>query len=285
MLTALFEQFLKEKQYLKGISPLTIKSYRQAFDRLLKSGAIEISKASLNQFVVYLRKQGLATTSCNISIRSINAFCTWLYENEHIPENFKLKQIKEEKRVITGYTDEEIKKILAFKPEDFYDWRLFALVCLLVDTGIRIEEALTLTTGKVNLDNLIIKVVGKGNKERIVPISFELRRVLFKLLNHKHYRANSYNLVFCSRSGNRLSYRNILREWEVFCHKLEIPYRPFHQLRHNFALSFIREGGDVFTLRRLLGHSSIQTTSIYVNLQTEDLKRAHAKTSILGRLK
>lgn len=158
-------------------------------------------------------------------------------------------------------------------------------MCLLVDTGIRIEEALTLTTVKVDLDNLIIKVTGKGNKERIVPISFELRKVLFKLLNHKDYRANSYNLVFCSRRGLRLSYRNILREWEVFCQKLEIPYHPFHQLRHNFALSFIREGGDVFTLRRLLGHSSIQTTSIYVNLQTEDLKRAHAKTSILGRLK
>lgn len=59
MLTTLFEQFLKEKQYLRGISPLTIKSYRQAFDRFTKSGATEISKASLNQFVVSLREKGL----------------------------------------------------------------------------------------------------------------------------------------------------------------------------------------------------------------------------------
>ncbi|MFP5260856.1 MAG: tyrosine-type recombinase/integrase [Blastocatellia bacterium] len=280
MLATLFEQFLKEKQYLKGISPLTTRSYRQAFDRFTKSGATEVSKASLNQFVIYLWEKGLATTSCNISIRSINAFCTWLYENEHIPENLKLKQVKEEKRVLTGYTDEEIKKILSVKPEDLYDWRLYSLACLLIDTGIRIEEALTIHRKDVDLDNLLVKVKGKGNKERVVPISLELRRMLCRFLN-KH----PHDIVFATRSGQRLSYRNILREWEVLCRKLEIPYRPFHQLRHNFALSFIREGGDVFTLRRLLGHSSIQTTSIYVNLQTEDLKRAHAKTSILGRLK
>lgn len=280
MLTTLFEQFLKEKQYLRGISPLTVKSYKQALDRLLKSGATEVSKASLNQFVVYMRELGLATTTCNISIRSINAFCTWLYENNHIPENLKLKQVKEPKRVYQGYTDEEIKKVLSFKPEDVYDWRLYALACLLIDTGIRIEEALTLKRHNIDFNNLLITVRGKGNKDRVVPISFELRKVLFNLL-----KASPHEAVFAARSGNRLSYRNILREWEAFCHKLDIPYRPFHQLRHNFALSFIREGGDVFTLRRLLGHSSIQTTSIYVNLQTEDLKRAHAKTSILGRLK
>lgn len=277
MLTTLFEQFLKEKQYLRGISPLTIKSYKQALDRLVKSGASEVSKASLNQFVVYMRELGLAATSCNISIRSINAFCTWLFENGHIPENLKLKQVKEEKKVITGYTDEEI---LSFKPEDLYDWRLYTLVCTLIDTGIRIDEALTITRQNVDMDSLFIKVRGKGNKERVVPFSHELRKCFIKLL-----KLHPNNLVFCSRRGLKLSYRNILREWEAFCHKLEIPYRPFHQLRHNFALSFIREGGDVFTLRRLLGHSSIQTTAIYVNLQTEDLKRAHAKTSILGRLK
>jgi site-specific recombinase XerD len=58
-----------------------------------------------------MREQGLAITTCNIAIRSMNAFCTWLYENGHITENFKLKQIKEEKKAISGYTDEEIKKI------------------------------------------------------------------------------------------------------------------------------------------------------------------------------
>jgi integrase/recombinase XerD len=283
MLTELFEQFLKEKQYLQGISPLTIRSYKQALDRLIKSGATEISKASLNKFVVFMREQGLAITTCNISLRSMNAFCTWLFENGHIPENFKLKQLKEEKKVITGYTDEDIKKVLSFKPEDFYQWRIYALICLLIDTGCRIEEILSLKINRLDLDNQVLKVQGKGNRERIVPFSLELRRILFLYLKKRVNNQSDY--LFCTTTHNRLSYRNISRDWEDLCKKMKVPYRPFHQLRHNFALSFIREGGDVFTLRRLLGHSSIQTTSIYVNLQTEDLKRAHLKTSILGRLK
>ncbi len=276
----LFEQFCKEKQYLHGTSPLTIKSYKQAFDRFVKSGGTELTKDSLSQYVIWMRERGLKATTCNISIRGFNTFLGWLYKNELVKERLRIKQVKTEKKVIEPYTDEEIKKILSFKPKDYYERRLYTLACLLIDTGTRIQECLTLTRDNVDLDNQLIRVWGKGNKERIIPISFECRRILYKFLDRHEDK-----MVFPTLTGNKLSYRNILREWRAFCKRIGIAYRPFHQLRHNFGLNFIREGGDISELRRLLGHASITTTQLYVSLQTEDLKRAHAKTSILGRLK
>lgn len=282
----MFDQFIKELQYLKNLSPLTIKSYRQAYGRYCKySGENDIlpTKASLNQFVIKMREAGLKPTSCNISIRAINSYLGWLHENEFVKERFKIKQLKEERKVIKPYTDEELQRILRFKPKDFYEHRLAVLAAPLIDTGIRIEEALTLKTSGLDLYNQLLRIKGKGSKERIVPFSFELRKLLVLYLKKRLNKAGDY--VFCATTGSRLSYRNILRDWERLCRKLGISYRSFHQLRHNFGLNFIREGGDISELRRLLGHSSITTTQLYVNLQTEDLKRAHMKTSILSRLK
>lgn len=282
----MFEQFIKELEYLKNVSSLTIKSYRQAYKRYCQStGERDIlpTKASLNQFVIGMRESGLKPTSCNISIRAINSYLRWLYENEIVKKRLKIKQLKTERKVIEPYTDEELQKVLSFKPKDFYAWRLSALASLLIDTGVRIEEALTLKTSGLDLHNQLLRIQGKGNKERIVPFSFELRKLLFSYLKKRFNKTGDY--VFCATTGNRLSYRNVLRDWERLCHKLNVPYRPFHQLRHNFGLNFIREGGDISELRRLLGHASITTTQLYVNLQVEDLKRAHAKTSILSRLK
>ena len=108
--------------------------------------------------------------TCNIYIRSINSFLTWLFENGHIREPLKIKQLKEEKRVRQEYSDAELSVLLSFKPRTFYEWRLYALISLLVDTGVRIDEALTLTQENVDLDNLVLTVHGKGNKERKVPL-------------------------------------------------------------------------------------------------------------------
>jgi site-specific recombinase XerC len=227
----MFDQFIKELQYLKNVSPLTVKSYKQAYDRYCRfSGENDIlpTKQSLNQFVIGMREAGLKPTSCNISIRAINSYLGWLHENELIKERLRIKQLKSERKVIEPYTDDELHRVLSFKPKDFYDWRLYALSCLLIDTGIRIEEALTLRLDGLDLENQLLRIQGKGSKERIVPFSFEARKLLVLYLKKRLNKRGNY--FFCAITGNRLSYRNILRDWEAFCRRLGIPYRPFHQL-------------------------------------------------------
>ncbi len=191
----MFDQFIKELQYLKNISPLTIKSYKQAYDRYKRfSGENDIlpTKQSLNQFVIGMREAGLKPSSCNISIRAINSHLGWLHENELVKERLKIKQLKAERKVIEPYTDEELQKVLSFKPKDFYEWRLFALVALLIDTGCRIEEVLTLKTSGLDLDNQLLRVKGKGSKERIVPFSSELKKLLFLYLKKRLDKRGDY---------------------------------------------------------------------------------------------
>src|SRR5205085_94698 len=131
----------------------------------------------------------------------------WLHENQHTPEKLKIKLLREEKRVLGTFSDAAVKKIVLFKPRTFTELRLHTLLCTLVDTGIRIEEALTLKRSGFDADNLLLTVRGKGNKERLVPISFELRKILWKFLQR-----HNFDLVFCNTHGTKLLYDNIRRD-------------------------------------------------------------------------
>jgi|ERR1051325_6219431 site-specific recombinase XerD len=113
MLDTHFENFLKELEYLKGISKLTVKSYRQVFARYKATCGDELpTKANLNKFVVAMREKGLAITSCNIAIRSFNSFLTYLEENGH--ERLRIKQLKEHKKRVPDVPLESLKRLAWF---------------------------------------------------------------------------------------------------------------------------------------------------------------------------
>jgi integrase/recombinase XerD len=159
---------------------------------------------------------------------------------------------------------------------------LYALIVFIIDTGCRIDECLSLKRSGVDIDNFLVTVRGKGNKERIIPISRECRRVLYRFID-KH----NFDLVFPTRQGAKYSYRNSVRDFKDLCKELGITdvRTSWHTLRHGFAINHVRQGGDVFSLQRMMGHSSLDVTKRYVNLTEDDLKLVHKKTSILGRLK
>lgn len=152
----------------------------------------------------------------------------------------------------------------------------------MIDTGVRIDEALSLRRDDVDFDSLLIRVKGKGKKQRFVPFSLELRKSLYKFLsNHR------FELVFCTRNGTKYSYVNSWRDFRILASKLGIDglrVSP-HTLRHTFARNYLRQGGNVFYLCKALGHTNIQTTKQYIEVETEDLRETHLKTSILSRLR
>ena len=201
----LFDQFTKELRYLRNLSERTIFSYGDAFERWLKFvGAMPIER-NLSQFILGMREAGLSITTCNIYIRSINSFLTWLKDNGHCPQTFKngkpfkLAKLPEEKKQLRVFDDSDIHKILSFKPALMNEWRIYALVCTLIDTGIRINEALNLEIARVDFDNLMITVTkGKGKKERIVPMSLDLRKILHRYVaNHRNSKFDS-PFLFCT---------------------------------------------------------------------------------------
>ena len=154
-----------------------------------------------------------------------------------------------------------------------------------LDTGIRLAELTSLDLDDLDLPDWRIRIRnGKGSKERLAFTGRKLHRVLQRWIA---LRGTSYSCeaLLVTRSGQRQTSRNIERIIERIAERAGIDARVTpHILRHSFAVNYVKNGGDPFSLQRLLGHSDIRTTKIYVDMVGEDLRRAHAKASPLDRL-
>ena len=284
-----FEKFIRERIYEKNITPKTERAHRQAWISFTKACPIEkveqLDKCKISEWLESLHETPIRATSVNCYGRSLNAFFKWLLENGYIKEKLKVKKQITSSEVIKVLPEENLKALLSYRPTGYWKKRIQAVVLTVLDTGIRISEALTLKTSDLDLQNERLKVLGKGRKERIVPFSPELRRVLMRLLDSKETRLLPKDrYVFCTRRGRRLLYDNTRKDYDRLCVELGIPkVGGFHRLRHTFATNFLRGGGNVMYLKDILGHSELRTTQIYVHTDHETLKEAHQRSSIFEK--
>jgi integrase/recombinase XerD len=281
----LFERFIREKTFLNNVTPKTVSFYRQSFNAYRKTvGEIMPDRFVLNDFVIKLRERGMSPTGANVYIRGINSFLSWLWENNQLGERLSIKQLKEEKKIIQTFSEAQLRVIVSYRPQTPSDKRLHAILCTLIDTGIRISEALTLKTSNVDFVELYLTVLGKGQKERIVPMSLELRRILWRY----HDKSTNKSIYFFPvRTGDCMSYRNFHRDMVRLCKELKIEgvrISP-HTLRHTFAKQYVRNGGNIYYLMHQLGHTSISMSKRYVEVDETDLSLIHHKVSPLGRLR
>ncbi len=281
-----FELFVREKKYVQNVSENTIEFYEYSYKAFKKYGNVtsieQINKTVLITLVANMRESGMSGGCTNARIRGINPFLTWLYENDLISENLKIKKQKLEQKVMKTFSESQIRAIITYKPKDKYELRLHTLLLLLLDTGIRINEALTITRSNIDFENLLITVLGKGNKERIIPFSVELRKTLFKYI-----RSHNFDLLFPNKHGGKLIYDNLRREFNKLVGKLGISGfdGSFHCFRRSFAKNFVRSGGNLFYLQKLLGHTTLTMSRRYVELEIEDLQKEQQRTSLLNRLR
>lgn len=269
-------EFIQEKRYLLNVSPRTIEWYETSFKWLHRFCPDEVTQGGLNRMVIGMREHGMKPVSCNSCIRVVKTYLNWKGA-----DTLKLGYLKVEQKELRIFQAEEVKKILEFRPRTLNDKRVHTLALVLLDTGLRLEEGLGIPGSNVDLSNLLLTVKGKGNKERKVPISFELRKRLWIYL-----KDNPGLFVFGTRHGTRLSRRNALRDFKNLCRKAGVvpPPRAIHALRHTFAVNYLRNGGNLFYLARILGHSKVTTTQVYLNaVSTDDLSAVHQQLSILSR--
>lgn len=269
-----FEQFIRERLYLHNVSPATVQWYTHAFKWLPNETP---SDDELKNTVVRMREKGLRATGCNSAIRAINAYLKWSGSLLKIP------QMKEPQNILPTFTTAQVSRLVTWKARRAHHRRLHLIVLFLLDTGCRISEALNLRVRDVDLDNLLVTLDGKGRKQRMVPISFELRRGLFRYINE--YKRKPDYLLFATTQETHLDRRNVLRNVKGLCKKLgfDPPARTVHAFRHTFAVNYLRRGGSVFHLQKVLGHSTLEMTRRYANLMTEDLSALHERVSLLAR--
>lgn len=269
-----FEQFIRERLYLTNVTPATVAWYKHSFKYLPNDSPTE---DELKNVVLRMRERGLKATGCNSVIRAINAYLRWS------GSPLKLPKLKEPLLVLPTFTTQQVTRLVGDKPKNKAQRRLHLVVLFLLDTGCRISEALNLRVREIDLDNLLVTLDGKGRKQRVVPFSFELRKAMFRYISEHSRKMDS--LLFANRTDTKLGRRNVLRDVKLLCKRLgfDPPARTLHAFRHTFAANYIRRGGSVFHLQKVLGHSTLEMTRRYANLQTEDLQAVHERISLLSR--
>ncbi len=294
----------------EGKSPKTIswysanlKSFRNYLkNRHLPDSLDNIETKLLREYVLYLLKKTryenhpytpakielLSAATVHGHVRTLRAFFNWLVV-EGLAQNNPAKDLKPPKvtrKVVSTLSDEEIGAILntfSISPSDTRNRTLFML---LIDTGLRISELVNLKMDDVHMDEGYLKVMGKGKKERIVPIGNNAQRALQRYLFR--FRPKPINPVvqnvFLSQSSNPLTENSMKLMFTRLAKRSGVYRLHAHLCRHTFATRFLINGGDVFTLQQILGHSTLTMVSHYVNLASSHVVIQHQKFSPLDRL-
>ena len=233
--------------------------------------------------------KGLEKSSITKHIDFLITFGRFLHEEGYTTEDYsqRLKRPKIEERVIRAFTDEQIRVIFKTLKRVRSSRKSRAqtaiLLYLLLDTGLRISEALNLRPVDIDFDHRLLTVWGKGEKERKVPFSVKTSTLLTHLITARNIARNEYiwRTVRSNRPITGVSIRSALRTIQRLAGSEagldSVPVRP-HVFRHTFAKRWIMANGDVLTLQKILGHASLQMTQKYVYLWGTDLVEKHDAT-------
>lgn len=243
-----------------------------------KYGDIELADLTadmVNEYQMYLKNKGQGANTINQKVINIKSFLNWAVDVEileHRPFNYKrIIKIKVPKRVKAHYlTEEEYTKMIreVKYSNQYFTLRNRAILILIISTGLRREELLTLQFSNIVGNSL--EFMGKGSKERIVPLSDFAREVLNEYIKaRKEKFGDNSPYIFMSRGGDVMgenAYQFMIKKaLKVIGRENERP----HILRKTFAFNYIRQGGNLFELKEILGHSDIKTTEIYVGISEE----------------
>jgi integrase/recombinase XerD len=284
-LSLLFEAFTQERRYLHNVTPKTLRWYEcswTAFRKHLPADldASELTEAHLKAATVALASNGLSAISVNTYTCCINAFLRWLHNDGHTPKRLRIARLKEPKLRPVTLTAQHVRSVVKWNPKAREYKRLQVLLLLILDTGLRISEASNLKRSTIDFEQSTLTVFGKGRKERTVPISQPMRRRLWQWL-----KTHEREAVFPNREGGPLTERYVHHAMQRARESIGIPketrFYP-HALRHTFATNYLRAGGNVVMLQRILGHARLDMTMRYVHLQTADLTAVHDKYSPLS---
>nr|WP_083204940.1 tyrosine-type recombinase/integrase [Bacillus sp. FJAT-27264] len=249
-----------------------------------------VKKLHVVSFLTSVRERGVSDATRNRKHASVNCFFKALIELEVHRDNpaAGIKKSKTEKNREPVYLDEGDLQRFMSAIEGKYRQRNLALFLLMSYMGLRVGEVHTLNMGDYNVERRSLRVFGKGRKWRNIPVPEDIAPFLDQALSERlaPWR-NKEEAMFISQKGRRLSIRAIQQiATETFDRfQEEIPpsqRRPYssHKLRHSFATMLLRKGADLRTLQELLGHSSIQTTTVYTHITSREKEEAMAKLQL-----
>jgi integrase/recombinase XerD len=233
------------------------------------------------------QKEKLSPHSIDTYCRGIKAFFSFLSREGFIKVNpiEKVKLPKLPELVIPTLTQKEVKRLLA-QPDKHSDqgFREFAILLTFIDTTVRLSELAGLKTSDIDYEQSYFRVMGKGKKERYVPFGRRVARVLMKYqLKHRPEPVGTDNF-WLKKDGTPLPAERIQKLVSYYGKKAGLRVYP-HKMRHTSSVLYLRNGGDVFSLQKKLGHRSLTMTRRYSNLADSDVRDKHLQYGVADRLK
>ncbi len=286
-LTPFMEYLSLEKKY----SPHTVQAYGNDISAFAKycEEAFELDRIEdiaysiVRSWIVVLVDSGMSNRSVNRKVASLKAYYRFLLREGEISVNPLAKHValKTGKKVEVPFSEKEMEAVLQLPPfeEGFEGVRDKLMITLLYTTGIRRAELIALEFKDVDLGEKTIRVLGKRNKERIVPLLDSTVPLFFeyiKLRNRLTEIADDTH-IFLTKAGRKiyetLVYRTINRYFSVVSTKVK---KSPHILRHTFATHLLNKGADLNSVKELLGHASLASTQVYTHNSIAELKKVHA---------
>jgi len=286
----LIDQYCNNVSFKKGLSNNTIVAYKSDLKIFLlwlngnKKKFSDADRIEINNYLAYRLDNGTSLSTIQRIITCIKSFYSFLFENNIIKNNSAqlIENPKKRRKLPTIITENEVMKLLESPDEKTYKGlRDKCILELLYSSGLRISELLTIKINQISKEKKFLKIKGKGNKERLVPIGSSAMNLLIVYLDT--YRSNikindNIDILFVNENGSIISRQAC---WEMIQRYASISLinkkiSP-HNLRHAFATHLLNNGADLRTVQMLLGHASLSTTQIYTHIAKERLVKFHQK--------
>ena len=282
------DAFLEYLSFEKKYSQHTIKAYQkdlQSFSDFLESefnqtNLIEVNYNQIRTWIVQLVELQITNRSINRKISSLKSFYKYTQKTGQLDVNplAKHRALKVPKKVQIPFTSKEVNTVLndISEEDNFTFIRNKLIVELFYSTGIRRIELVNLKLKDVDTNNRLLKVLGKRNKERFVPILESVNQTILKYLQERNLKTSNSDDFFITDSGNKIYETLVYRIINSYFSKVSSKVKKSpHILRHSFATHLLNEGADLNSVKELLGHSSLASTQVYTQNSLENLKKVY----------
>lgn len=285
------QDFIHYIKYEKGYSSHTIEAYEndlsEFFGYLTDHQITDIKNVgykTIYYYIIELGDKGLKASSIERKTATIKSYFKYLVKNQGLLKNpaALVASPKKEKHLPGVLEKEEVLALIESIPEsDPLEIRNKAMLTLLYSCGLRVSELAGLDLRHIDFQDKVISVIGKGNKQRLVPAGNKALAMLEKYLPYRKELSASkgaIEAVFITKSGRRIQERMVRYVLDGYITALSIQKHVSpHTLRHTFATHMLQNGANIRVIQEILGHSSLSTTQIYTHLTIDKLKESYEK--------
>ena len=278
------EDFIKYLKVIKKDSNHTLINYKDDLIELhdFNTDLININEVIVREYLEYLYSKGLNRNTISRKLSAIRSFYNYLLQNNIVKTNYfkEISNPKKNKALPKYAKDNDLEKMFnSFDITKPLEQRNSLILEMLYATGIRVSELTNIKLNNIDKYNNSIKILGKGSKERIVFYGSFCEDRLNLYLNEGRkliLKNKQCDYLLINKSGNKLSERYIRKMIDNVVTKCEIEYHISpHTLRHTFATDMLNAGADLVSVKELLGHSNLNTTSIYTHVSNEQIKKVY----------